>query len=248
MALWKELQEAPKIGELEAESTGEKYGEIIRDYKPGPGVSWRFGRPNYARVNKTYFDHRRMKHNDGTLEALVNRVVKNWEVDSHHVLKPSDWKTMNADKFRISVNGGPKASAQAMADVGPYVALLGDIPGVFYASQQTFASTNKIFSEVFPEGYAWECLEVYQGPPRISFKWRHFGTFSGRWVAPDGTEYAGTGEVLNLEGMCIATVDDELKIDELEIFYNPLDQIMPLLRGEKTVPPRSSGLFACCSA
>jgi len=241
MALWSEMQAAPKTGELMGDSTGEQFGEIVRDYAPKPGVSWRFGRPNYARVNKTYFENRTKKHPEGSLESVVSKVVKNWEVDSHHVLKPSDWKTMNIDNFKISVNGGPKASAQTMADVGPYVALLGDIPNIFYASQNTFASTNKIFSEVFPEGFAWECLEVYQGPPKVTFKWRHFGKFTGKWVAPDGTEYKGTGEMINVEGIVIATVDDNLMIDELEVYYNPLDQILPLLKGAKTAPPAPSG-------
>merc|ERR1711976_1091130 len=100
--------------------------------------------PNYARVNKTYFEARTKKHPEGSLESVVSKVVKNWEVDSHHVLKPSDWKTMNVENFKISVNGGPKASAQTMADVGPYVALLGDIPNIFYASQNTFASTQDL--------------------------------------------------------------------------------------------------------
>jgi len=244
MALWAEMQAAPKTGLLASDSTGEKFGEIVRDYVPKPGVSWRFGRPNYARVNDTYFMYRKKQHPAGSLESVVSKVVKNWEVDSHHVLKPADWKTMNVQNFTISVNGGPKASAQTMADVGPYVALLGDMPGLFYASQQTFASTNKIFSEVFPEGFAWECLEVYQGPPRVTFKWRHFGKFTGKWVDPSGKEYKGTGEMVNVEGICIADVDDNLMINALEIYYNPLDQILPMLKGQVSQAP-SSSFFGC---
>eukprot|EP00929_Paragymnodinium_shiwhaense_P017481 TRINITY_DN1267_c0_g1_i1.p1 TRINITY_DN1267_c0_g1~~TRINITY_DN1267_c0_g1_i1.p1 ORF type:complete len:259 (+),score=46.78 TRINITY_DN1267_c0_g1_i1:115-891(+) len=248
MALWSEMQAAPKTRDLKGDSTGEAFGEIVRDYKIKEGVSWRFGQPNYARVNMTYFEHRTRKHPEGSLEAVVSKVVKNWEVDSHHVLQPSDWKTMNIDKFKISVNGGPKASAQAMADMGPYILLLGDIPGIFYSSQNTFASTDKIFSEVFPDGFAWECLGVYQGPPRVTFKWRHFGKFTGKWVTPNGTEYKGTGEMVNLEGLCVATVDDNLMINELEVYYNPLDQILPLLKGQKTDPPKTGGFLACCVA
>ena len=104
MALWSEMQAAPKTGELMGDSTGEQFGEIVRDYKPKPGVSWRFGRPNYARVNKTYFENRTKKHPAGSLESVVSMVVKNWEVDSHHVLKPEDWKTMNIDKFKIRLD------------------------------------------------------------------------------------------------------------------------------------------------
>merc|ERR1711879_662006 len=177
----------------------------------------------------------------------MGKVVKNWEVDSHHVLKPSDWKTMNVDNFKISVNGGPKASAQTMADVGPYVALLGDMPNIFYASQNTFASTNKIFSEVFPEGFAWECLEVYSGPPKVSFKWRHFGKFTGQYTDTSGTTYKGDGRMIELIGHCVATLNDSVLITELEIYYNPSDQITPMMQCPiiSGAPTAASG--GCCS-
>eukprot|EP00929_Paragymnodinium_shiwhaense_P111034 TRINITY_DN7848_c0_g1_i1.p1 TRINITY_DN7848_c0_g1~~TRINITY_DN7848_c0_g1_i1.p1 ORF type:complete len:288 (-),score=32.23 TRINITY_DN7848_c0_g1_i1:252-1013(-) len=248
MALSTDLQKAPKTDQqLSVGSTGELYSEILRDYVARPGVSWRYGLPpNYEKVNATFYELRSKRHKEGTLEHLAQKIVKNWEVDSRHVLKPEDWTTMNVEKFKISVNGGPKANAQTMADAGPCMALLGDVPGMFYASQTTFASTNRNFSEAFPEGFAWECLEVYYGLPKVTFKWRHFGRFLGTWTSPDGTVYKGTGEVLELVGMCVATVDDDLKINELEIFYNPLEMILPLMKGKVVPPPEPEprGFFA----
>eukprot|EP00927_Polykrikos_kofoidii_P037430 TRINITY_DN3157_c0_g1_i5.p1 TRINITY_DN3157_c0_g1~~TRINITY_DN3157_c0_g1_i5.p1 ORF type:complete len:249 (+),score=37.59 TRINITY_DN3157_c0_g1_i5:165-911(+) len=242
MAMYGDLM-APgvaKDGPLSDESMGAPWGEVIRNYEPKPGVSWRFGRPNYARVNKSYFAGRTKIHAEGSLESVVQTIVKNWEVDSHHVLKPSDWKTMNTDKFLISVNGGPKANAQALADVGPYNALIADIPGKYAGSQETFESANKIWSEVFTEGFAWELLEVYSGPPSVTFSWRHFGKFTGKYTDKNGREYAPTNEIVNLQGICIARVDDNLMIDELEVFYNPLDVIDPLLKIPIAKPPPSS--------
>lgn len=240
MAFHSELHAAPKDGPLSEESQGKPYGEIIRDYKPKPGVQWRFGRPNYARVNKAYFAGRSKKHPEGSLEAVVQKIVKNWEVDSHHVLKPGDWTTMNGNKFTFSVNGGPKMNAQHFADIGPYNALIGDIPGKYNSSKESYDSSNKIWSEVFTEGFAWELLDIYSGPPCVTFKYRHFGKFTGKYVDMYGKEYAPTGEMVNVCGLCIARVDDNLLINELEIYYNPLDNIDPLLKKPLAAPPAAA--------
>eukprot|EP00439_Symbiodinium_sp_Y106_P035001 s4890_g4.t1 len=71
--------EAPRMAKksqaqaLSDESTGVPYGELIRDYEPPEGSSWRYGRPDYAPVNKLYFQHRTMAHQEGSLEALDAR-------------------------------------------------------------------------------------------------------------------------------------------------------------------------------
>ena len=90
--------------------------EIIRDYQPLPGVPWRslytfvafiilykisdsvtrYGSaPNYAVVNKAYFEGRTKIHSAGSLEAVVQNLVKNWEVESHHIEDTKFWQTMN---------------------------------------------------------------------------------------------------------------------------------------------------------
>lgn len=48
----------------------------------------RFGKPNYERVNKLYFQYRTKMHAEGSLESVVNKLVKNWEVESHHISNP----------------------------------------------------------------------------------------------------------------------------------------------------------------
>jgi len=236
MALAKELNVKDQ-GPLSEESSGKPYGEVIRDYEAVPGVQWRFGKPNYARVNKLYFEHRSKVHAEGSLEAVVNKLVKNWEVESHHIADPRQWKTMDTSKFWASVNGGTAADAQTMADVGPYNMLLGDTAS-YTGSALSFQESNSIFGSTFADGYAFEVLEVLSGPPTVTFKWRHFGKFSGVFTDSSGVKHHGNGEILNLFGLCIAKVSDSLIIESLEVYYSPEDLLRPLVKaaGDSDVP------------
>eukprot|EP00931_Biecheleriopsis_adriatica_P001821 TRINITY_DN10228_c0_g5_i1.p1 TRINITY_DN10228_c0_g5~~TRINITY_DN10228_c0_g5_i1.p1 ORF type:complete len:232 (+),score=65.28 TRINITY_DN10228_c0_g5_i1:77-772(+) len=228
MALAHELDASVTTGSLSDESKGLSNGEMIRDYEPLPDVKWRFGKPNYARVNKFYFENRVMKHPEGSLESVVTKIVKNWEVESHHIADPHQWKTMDISKFQAAVNGGCPANAQLMADIGPYNLLIGETAD-YSSKANTFEASNKNFSSTFPEGFAWEVLEVFSGPPTVTFKWRHFGKMSGTYTDKSGKEHKGNGEMLNLIGLCIAKVNEELKIESLDIYYNPTDMIKPLV-------------------
>jgi len=227
MALAHELNKADNKGNLGEESSGVRFGEVIRDYQPLPDVTWRFGRPNYARVNETYFQHRTKLHAEGSLEAVVSKIVKNWEVESHHIAEPHQWKTMDVSKFKAAVNGGCPANAQVMADIGPYNLLLGETKD-YSGSSQSFEDSNKTFSATFTEGFAWEVLEVYSGPPNVVFKWRHFGPYTGTFTDKTGKQYKGNGEMFNLIGMCLAKVNEKIVIESLDIYYNPEDMIRPL--------------------
>jgi len=227
MAMAHELDKSVETGSLSDESKGLTFGELIRDYEPLPDTKWRFGKPNYAAVNKFYFENRVMKHKEGSLEAVVTSLVKNWEVESHHIASPHQWKTMDVSKFQAAVNGGCPANAQLMADIGPYNLLVGETAD--YTGKVSFEDSNKNFSSTFPEGFAWEVLEVYSGPPTVTFKWRHFGKMSGTFTDKTGKQHKGNGEMLNLIGMCIAKVNEELKIESLDIYYSPDEMIKPLL-------------------
>jgi len=224
-----DMDSSIKTGDLSDESKGITKGELIRDYTPVAGVQWRFGKPNYARVNQSYFQHRTKKHAASSLEAVVQKLVKNWEVESHHIADPAQWNTMDVSKFAGSVNGGAAANAQALADVGPYNFLLGKCPG-YDGTKQTFESANKIFSEAFTEGFAFEVLEVFSPPPSVAFKWRHFGNFAGKYVDDKGAVHKGDNKLMELFGLCIAKVNASLIIEELQVFYEPKDMIAPLMK------------------
>lgn len=217
-------------GPLSDASKGLSFGQLIRDYEPVEGVKWRFGKPNYERVNKLYFEHRAMQHHEGSLEQIVQSIVKNWEVESHHIADIHQWKTMDINKFQINLNGICPAGAQALSDVGPYNYLIQETHE-YSAAANTFETANATFGETFADGYAWECLQVISGPPTVTFKWRHFGKFSGVFTDKMGRKHKGTGEMLDLIGLCIAKVNSELIIETLDVYYNPSDLMDPLMKG-----------------
>lgn len=245
MALAHELDPAVTTGSLSDESKGSS-SELIRDYEPLPDTKWRFGKPDYSRVNKFYFDHRARNHQAGSLEAVVQKLVKNWEVESHHIADIHQWQTMDITKFRAALNGGCPCFAQQMADIGPYNMLIQEHEN-YSGKANTFEMANKNFSSTFPEGFAWELLEVLSGPPTVAFKWRHFGKHSGTFTDKDGKEYKPTGEMLDVIGMCIAKVNAELKIESLDVYYNPDDMIKPLMQGGVAKSPEPEQAEGGCT-
>jgi hypothetical protein len=226
MALMHEMDPKDTASSLSDESKGVPWGETIRDYEPMPDTAWRYGRPSYARVNEVYFKGRSKQHTEGSLEATVSKLVKNWEVEAHHISEVKEWKTMDTTKFTASLNGGAAASAQEMCEIGPYSLFLGETPQ--YSKLTTFDASNTIFSNTFPNGYAWEVLEVFSGPPVVAFKWRHFGDFTGEFTSKDGKVNKGSGQQLNLIGICVARVNEQMLIETLDVFYNPADLLEPL--------------------
>ena len=67
-----------------------------------------------------------------------------------------------------------------MLRVGTYNAL---IPANEYydPEQNDFSQSHKTFKRMMPT-FAWEVLEVYSGPPTVSFRWRHWGHFQNDYV------------------------------------------------------------------
>ena len=67
------------------------------------------------------------------------------------------------------------------------------------------------------------------GPPVVTFKFRHWGTWEGKFK-----DNAPTGEVLEIFGTGIARVDDNLKIMSVEIFSDPYPMMEKLTGFDKT--------------
>eukprot|EP00931_Biecheleriopsis_adriatica_P120191 TRINITY_DN95316_c0_g1_i1.p3 TRINITY_DN95316_c0_g1~~TRINITY_DN95316_c0_g1_i1.p3 ORF type:complete len:121 (+),score=23.60 TRINITY_DN95316_c0_g1_i1:84-446(+) len=92
-------------GPLSDESKGQ-HGMTVRDYELKPDAKWRSGKPNYAKVNKFYFENRAMKWPEGVLDAVVSKLFNNWAVEVLHVEDPNQWKTVDVSKFNMALNGG----------------------------------------------------------------------------------------------------------------------------------------------
>lgn len=125
-----------------------------------------------------------MNHTPGSLEDMVENLVKNWEVEASFKTDLADWRTIDRDNYLFAVNGGPWQTGEQMLEVGTYNALLSSNP--FYdPARMDFSASHKTFKRMMPT-FAWEVLQVYSGPPVAAFKWRHWGQMTN--------DYVGTNE------------------------------------------------------
>ncbi|QYX32866.1 ester cyclase [Sphaerospermopsis torques-reginae] len=179
------------------------------------GVQWREGqKPDYSFTNEYLHKESKYNHPEGSLEAIAQNLVRTFEMEASHKLNPEQWLSIVADQFRMSSNGGPQYTAKEVVEQGTYNLFI--VENEHYCpAKETFESSFELFHKAFPNGFLWELTEVLSGPPSVTFKWRHWGTFTGTYK-----DYAPTGETIEITGMSIARVTEDLKIESLEHYFD----------------------------
>lgn len=194
--------------------------------KHDDGVEWRDGkRPDYSRTNVFLEKERECNHAEGSLNAIAHNLVRAFEMEASFKTNPQQWLSVVVDKFRMSTNGGEEYTAQDIVDQGTYNLFL-ENSDQYRASDETFESSYNLFHTAFPHGFHWELIEVVAGPPNVVFKWRHWGTFSGVYK-----NYQPTGETLEVVGLSIAIVTEDLKIESVEHFFDTNNFLTRLTSG-----------------
>lgn len=123
---------------------------------------------------------KKMSHEAGSLPSLVENLVKNWEIEASFKTSFNDWRTVDTSSYTFSLNGGPKNDGNHMLTVGTYNALIAS--NKYYDPEKSsFDSSHKSFKRMMPT-FAWEVLEVYSGPPTVTFKWRHWGEMKSDYI------------------------------------------------------------------
>ncbi len=184
-------------------------------------------RPDYSLSNEFLKQESKYSHLEGSLEAIVQNLVRTFEMEASFKSNPQQWLSIVADKFRMTTNGGQEYMAEDVADAGTYNLFLGESQH-YSAKAESFESSAHIFHEAFPKEFFWELVEVLSGPPNVTFKWRHWGTFSGQY-----RDSAPTGETVEVLGISVARVNDDLKILSLEHYFDTTSFLGKLTAGEK---------------
>ncbi|GAY33793.1 hypothetical protein CUMW_276090, partial [Citrus unshiu] len=96
----------------------------------------------------------------------------------------------------------------------------------YRADEETFKSSHDAFRSAFPRGFAWEVISVYSGPPVVAYKFRHWGYFEGPFQG-----HAPTGEMVEFYGIGIMKVDEFMRAEDVEIYYDPAELFAGLLKG-----------------
>lgn len=60
---------------------------------------------------------RRSNHAAGSLELMVENLVKNWEVEASHKLNVNEWRTVDHERYTFSCNGSKPQDASHMLKV-----------------------------------------------------------------------------------------------------------------------------------
>lgn len=85
--------------------------------------------------------------------------------------------------------------------------------------------SHQVFRQALKSGFALEVLEVLSPPPRVVFKFRHWGYMTGELKCP-----IRSGETLQLSphsgkveifGVTIMKVNEKFQILEMEFFFRP---------------------------
>ncbi|KAA8526751.1 hypothetical protein F0562_009020 [Nyssa sinensis] len=209
---------------------GDKYRSFLHDQE-AENVQWRHGGPpTYDIVNQLFEEGRTKEWAKGSLEETVQNAVKSWEMEVSHKTRIQDIKSINPEKFGLIVNGKERLSAEETVRRGTYNSLLkSSLPEEFKyykAEEESFESSHEVFQSAFPRGFAWEVISVHSGPPLIAFKFRHWGYFEGPFKG-----HAPTGELVQFYGMGTLKVDESLRVEDVEIYYDPAELFGSLLKG-----------------
>lgn len=227
-----------------ASAEGDKYRSFIH----GDGekdTHWRYGAPpNYDVVNKLFEEGRAQEWAEGSLEERVQRLVKSWEMEMFHKVRPQDFKTVNLDKFRFSLNGRKGITLAEIRQLGGgYNAFLQTgLPEklrIYDPEKESSESAHRTFVTTFPRGFAVEILHVYSGPPTIVYKFRHWGYMEGPFKG-----HAPTQERVEFYGVAIFKVDAEMKIENVEFFYDHSEFLGGFLKGERK--DKDSMIYSAC--
>lgn len=175
---------------------------------------------------------KQMTHEAGSLPELVENLVKNWEVEASFKPNIDDWRTIDREKYSFAINGGKPEGAEKMLEVGTYNAIIA--PNEYYSPEYSdFASSHKTFKRMMPT-FAWEVLEVYSGPPTVSFRWRHWGQMKNDYVGfnnkGEKVRAKAHGGAIDIQGVTVATVNDKVQLQDVRTWFDPMDmfrQIAP---------------------
>ncbi|KAM0939911.1 putative NTF2-like domain superfamily protein [Dioscorea sansibarensis] len=212
-------------------------GDKYRSHIYGEGeknTEWRYGAPpNYDIVNKLYEEGKTKEWEPGSLEEKVQNMVKTWEMEIFHKKRPQDFKTLKPDIYTFSLNGRKPMNLKEIMQMGGYNPLLQTaLPEELQAYNplaQTGQASHEAFTTTFPRGFALEIVHVYSGPPTIVYKFRHWGFMEGPFKG-----HAPTGGMVEFYGIGILHVDEDLKTEKVELFYDHGELLGGLLKGTKT--------------
>lgn len=153
------------------------------------------------------------------MEDRISNLMKNWDKELRHKRNPQQWVSLVPDNFYMIVNGGPRMYLSELFQLGSYNAFLGN--SEFYSKDYiNRTAADNVFSTALQSGFALEVLEVFSPPPRVTFKFRHWGHMTGPLRCPmrNGTwlDVPPHGERVEFFGETIINLNEKYQMLNIE--------------------------------
>lgn len=99
-------------------------------------------------------------HAEGSLEQVVENLVKTWEMERSHKVDPNQHETVDTEKFNVAANGWTRYDNVTANAVGNYNVLMDGCPANLWDKKNTtWEQSHEKFHTAFA-AFPWECLEV----------------------------------------------------------------------------------------
>ena len=94
------------------------------------------GVPDYSLTNLKYLEGKTKNHAAGSLELIVENLVKTWEMERSHKTDPNQHRSVDPEKFHVGAKGWKKYNNQEANAIGNYNVLLAGCPAQLYDSEK----------------------------------------------------------------------------------------------------------------
>jgi len=209
----------------------------VRAFMTDQQYKWRYGGPpNYTLANLFWLKGKSMNHFEGSLEQICEDVVKTWEFERSHKVDINEHKATDHPNFLINANGAKFFNNVEAQDVGNYNVLLEPAKLENWGKEirTDWDGSHHVFKDAFA-AFPWEVLKCFAGPPKVAFTWRHWANFTGAYKGNKGN-----GQVINMTGFLTASLSTDLKLQVVEIYYNP-DDFLETLEGKRPISTLEKG-------
>lgn len=110
-----------------------------------PLINWRTGKPDYTKANLAFMAGKTQNHSAGSLEEIVENLVKTWEMEASHKQDLDQWQTVDHGNYKVQVNGGQELDGAKAKEMGNYNFLLMNSKSYLKFGQLDFEESHDLF-------------------------------------------------------------------------------------------------------
>lgn len=175
---------------------------------------------------------------EDAIKQLIQILIGAFEEEASVKLDRKQWNSVAPDIFRLCINRGKEFTIDEINSRGICRIFLEET--LFHRSEELSEAAKQSLASAFQRRLCREIIAIYSGPPKLTFQWRHWGTFEGKLK-----DHSPLRLSIEIFGIAVATVNEELKLTRLEYFFDSdqfLQNIIALERNSR--PAHDSAMSA----